>query len=95
MMYIPFDEKPFPCYNSKSNFITIWATRCVLFFHEEVTLMEAKNDMSVSEVLAILRRMSFEEEYNNLLKRRDALNYAINTIEEWQRYQRDCMDDGK
>ena len=57
--------------------------------------MEAKNDMSVSEVLAILRRMSFEEEYNNLLKRRDALNYAINTIEEWQRYQRDCMDDGK
>ena len=57
--------------------------------------MEAKNDMSVSEVLAILRRMSFEEEYNNLLKRRDALNYAINTIEEWERYKRDCMDDGK
>ena len=80
---------------AKVIFITTWATRCVLLFHEEVTLMETKNDMSVSEVLAILRRMSFEEEYNNLLKRRDALNYAINTIEEWERYKRDCMDDGK
>lgn len=80
---------------AKVIFITTWATRCVLLFHEEVTLMETKNDMSVSEVIETLEHMRIAEEHNRLYKRCDALDYAINAIKKWERYKRDCMDDGK
>lgn len=57
--------------------------------------MEAKKDRTPQEHLAILRRMRFEEDFNNLADRRDALDFAIDTIEEWTKYKRDMMDDGK